>query len=172
MNKKYILPGALVLAGLILRFFFTGVGYIAYALFFAAALVAIMRFCPKAWIKRTVCVLTAIGLIYLIAVEVPIVDAASGEGDRKYDYIIVLGAAVHGDTPSLSLVERVRAARDYMKEHPDTVAIVSGGQGADENISEAEAMSAWLTENGIEEEGTHEELLKKGGAYAKLYNRG
>ena len=25
MNKKYILPGALVLAGLILRFFFTGV---------------------------------------------------------------------------------------------------------------------------------------------------
>ena len=29
-----------------------------------------------------------------------------------------------------------------------------------------------LTENGIEEEGTHEELLKKGGAYAKLYNRG
>lgn len=150
MNKKYILPGALVLAGLILRFFFTGVGYIAYALFFAAALVAIMRFCPKAWIKRTVCVLTAIGLIYLIAVEVPIIDAASGEGDREYDYIIVLGAAVHGDTPSLSLVERVRAARDYMKEHPDTVAIVSGGQGADENISEAEAMSAWLTENGID----------------------
>ena len=29
-----------------------------------------------------------------------------------------------------------------------------------------------LTENGIEEEGTHDELLKKGGAYAKLYNRG
>ena len=150
MNKRFILPGALVLVGLILRFFFTGIGYIAYALFFAATLVAIMRFCPKTWIKRTVCALTAIGLIYLIAVEVPIIDAASGEGDRKYDYIIVLGAAVHGDTPSLSLVERVRAARDYMKEHPDTVAIVSGGQGADENISEAEAMSAWLIENGID----------------------
>ncbi len=27
-----------------------------------------------------------------------------------------------------------------------------------------------LTQNGIEEEGTHEELLAKGGAYAKLYN--
>ena len=150
MNKRFILSGALVLVGLILRFFFTGIGYIAYALFFAAMLVAIMRFCPKTWIKRTVCALTAIGLIYLAIVEVPVVCAASGDGDREYDYIIVLGAAVHGDTPSLSLVERVRAARDYMKEHPNTVAIVSGGQGSDENISEAEAMSAWLIENGID----------------------
>lgn len=31
MNKKLILPGALVLSGLVLRFFFTGVGYIACA---------------------------------------------------------------------------------------------------------------------------------------------
>ncbi len=150
MNKRLVLPCALLLAGLILRFFFTGVGYIAYALFFTAALVGIMRFCPKAWIRRTVCVLTAIGLTYLAAVEVPIVGAASGDGDREYDYIIVLGAAVHGDTPSLSLVERVSAAADYMKEHPDTVAIVSGGQGDNENISEAEAMSVWLSQNGID----------------------
>lgn len=150
MNRRLILPCALLLAGLILRFFFTGVGYIAYALFFAAALIALLRFCPKMWIKRTVCILTAIGLVYLIAVEIPIVGAASGDGEREYDYIIVLGAAVHGDTPSLSLVERVRAAADYMKELPNTVAIVSGGQGSDENISEAEAMQAWLTQNGID----------------------
>ena len=45
MNKRLMLPGALVLSGLVLRFFFTGVGYIAYALFFAAALISIMRFC-------------------------------------------------------------------------------------------------------------------------------
>lgn len=151
MNKKLILPGALALAALILRFFFTGVGYIAYALMFAAAVIAIMRFCKKTWIKRTVCVLTALGLVYLIAIEVPIVGASSGDGDKEYDYIIVLGAAVHGDTPSLSLVERMTAARDYMLGHPDTVAIVSGGQGDDENLSEAAAMTAWLTDNGIDE---------------------
>ncbi len=150
MDKRRILPGALALAGLILRFFFTGVGYIAYTLFFAAALVCVMRFCPKMWIKRTVCAFTAAGLIYLAAVEVPIIAASSGDGDREYEYIIVLGAAVHGDTPSLSLVERMRAAADYMKEHPDTVAIVSGGQGSDENISEAEAMLLWLTRSGID----------------------
>mgnify|MGYP000431034128 FL=1 len=150
MNKKLILPGVLVLLGLVLRFFFTGVGYIAYAMFFAAALIAITRFCKKAWIKRAVCILTALGLAYLIVIEVPIVGAASGDGDKEYDYIIVLGAAVHGDTPSLSLVERMSAARDYMQAHPQTIAIVSGGQGSDENVSEAAAMTAWLTDNGID----------------------
>lgn len=150
MNKKLILPGVLVLLGLVLRFFFTGVGYIAYAMFFAAALIAITRFCKKAWIKRAVCILTALGLAYLIVIEVPIVGAASGDGDKEYDYIIVLGAAVHGDTPSLSLVERMSAARDYMQAHPQTIAIVSGGQGSDENVSAAAAMTAWLTDNGID----------------------
>ena len=150
MSKRLMLPGALVLSGIVLRFFFTGVGYIAYAMFFAAALIAIMRFCKRAWIKRTVCILTALGLVYLVVIEVPIVGAASGDGDREYDYIIVLGAAVHGDTPSLSLVERMSAARDYMQTHPQTIAIVSGGQGSDENISEAEAMTAWLTDKGID----------------------
>lgn len=150
MNKKLILPGVLVLLGLVLRFFFTGVGYIAYAMFFAAALIAIMRFCKRTLIKRTVCILTALGIAYLVVIEVPIVGAASGDGDREYDYIIVLGAAVHGDTPSLSLVERMSAARDYMQAHPQTIAIVSGGQGSDENISEAAAMTAWLTANGID----------------------
>ncbi len=150
MNKKLFLPLALLLMGLILRFFFSGVGYIAYALFYAAALIALLRLSPKMRIKRTACILTAIGLVYLAAVEVPIVGAASGDGDREYDYIIVLGAAVHGDTPSLSLVERVSAAADYMKEHPDSTAIVSGGQGDDENISEAEAMYVWLMQNGID----------------------
>ncbi len=57
---------------------------------------------------------------------------------------------MHGDTPSLSLVERMSAARDYMQTHPQTIAIVSGGQGSDENISEAEAMTAWLTDKGID----------------------
>lgn len=150
MNKKLILPTALIAAALILRFFFTGVGYIAYSLLFAAAVIIIMRFCKKAWIKRSVCILTALGLVYFTAIEVPIVSAASGDGGEEYDYIIVLGAAVHGDTPSLSLVERMTAARDYMAEHPDTVAVVSGGQGDDENISEAAAMTAWLTDNGID----------------------
>ena len=48
MSKRLMLPGVLVLSGIVLRFFFTGVGYIAYAMFFAAALIAIQKSVDKA----------------------------------------------------------------------------------------------------------------------------
>ena len=38
----------------------------------------------------------------------------------------------------------------YMLEHPNAVAIVSGGQGDGESLSEAEAMYKWLTAKGID----------------------
>lgn len=152
MNKKFTLPAVLILIGLVLRFVFTGMGFIAYALFFAAALIIVLRICKKSAVRRAICAVTALGLLYFIIVEVPIVKASGGNPDADFDYIIVLGAAVHGDTPSLSLIERMSAARDYMAEHPDTVAIVSGGQGSDENLSEAQAMYNWLTAEGIQPE--------------------
>ena len=88
--------------------------------------------------------------MYFVIIEIPIIDEASGDGDFDADYLIVLGAAVHGDTPSLSLVERLEAAKDYLIKHPDTVVIVSGGQGSGENVSEARAMYEWLCANGID----------------------
>jgi uncharacterized SAM-binding protein YcdF (DUF218 family) len=60
-----------------------------------------------------------------------------------------LGAGLHGTTPSLSLTNRLAAALAFLEEHPDTVAIVSGGQGPGENMTEAEAMTIWLEARGI-----------------------
>lgn len=148
-KKRLVAAAALILMGLIMNFCFTGMGFIAYAMYFAAALTLIFGVAGKA-LKRVICVLLVLGFAYFIAVEAFIIGSASGDSEADYDYIIVLGAAVHGDTPSLSLVERMDAARVYMLEHPDTVAIVSGGQGDGENISEAEAMYKWLTANGID----------------------
>ena len=54
MSKRLMLPGALVLSGLVLRFFFTGVGYIAYAMFFCRGGLLQYAVCKRAWIKRTV----------------------------------------------------------------------------------------------------------------------
>ncbi|WP_203247156.1 YdcF family protein [Sporosarcina beigongshangi] len=71
--------------------------------------------------------------------------------DGTNDYAIVLGAKVKQDSLSLSLRYRLDAALDYANEHPHVTLILSGGQGPDEPMSEAEAMRQFLTDNGIEE---------------------
>lgn len=65
--------------------------------------------------------------------------------------IIVLGAAVNGEEPSVALYNRIISALEYLKNNPDTVAVLSGGKGEGENISEAECMRRILSENGISE---------------------
>lgn len=147
-KSRIIVAAVLVLIGIVLNFAFTGHSFIAYTLYFVAALVVVFGLAGKK-LKRIICILLALGIAYFITVEAFIVSAASGDSDDDYDYIIVLGAAVRGDTPSRSLVERMEAARGYLLRHPDTVAIVSGGQGDGENLSEGLTMYKWLTAHGI-----------------------
>ena len=40
---------------------------------------------------------------------------------------------------------RLRGALSYLEQYPDSVAIVSGGQGPGENMTEAQSMFDWLT---------------------------
>ena len=75
----------------------------------------------------------------------------SAKGGQNLDYIIVLGAQVREDGPSVVLKYRLDAAVDYLNENPHTVCIVSGGQGINEPFSEAEGMSEYLLDKGIEE---------------------
>ena len=63
--------------------------------------------------------------------------------------VIVLGCQIRGDIPSMSLVQRSNAAAKYLEEHPDAIAIASGGQGPDENLSEGQCIFNLMTENGI-----------------------
>lgn len=70
---------------------------------------------------------------------------------------IVLGCRVYGERASLSLLERLEAAYDYLIENPEADCIVSGGQGSDEAISEAECMYRWLVEQGIDESRIYKE---------------
>ena len=71
---------------------------------------------------------------------------------EKGAVLVVLGCQVNGESPSLMMVERLKAAKDYLDTNPDSVCIVSGGLGKGEDISEAEAMKRWLVEKGIAEE--------------------
>lgn len=65
--------------------------------------------------------------------------------------VIVLGCRVDGSVPSLQLKNRCAAAAEFMLQVPDSVAVLSGGQGPDEDISEAECMKRLLVEAGIDE---------------------
>jgi uncharacterized SAM-binding protein YcdF (DUF218 family) len=64
--------------------------------------------------------------------------------------VVVLGCQVRGTAPSLLLSYRIRAAADYLTEYPEAVAILSGGRGPGEEISEAECMYRALTRMGID----------------------
>lgn len=76
-------------------------------------------------------------------------DIPEGE---TVDCIIILGAQVKADHPSLALSYRIEAAYEYLSAHPETIAIASGGQGADEPMSEARCIYECLVEMGIEPE--------------------
>lgn len=72
--------------------------------------------------------------------------------DRAPDYLLVLGCRLEGEEPGTCLAERIEAAVEYLNEHPRCIAVASGGQGADEVISEAEVISRTLQKKGIAKE--------------------
>lgn len=65
------------------------------------------------------------------------------------DALIVLGCGVRGERVSLTLARRLDAALAYAKANPDTLVVLSGGQG--EDITEAEAMRRYLAARGLPE---------------------
>lgn len=64
--------------------------------------------------------------------------------------VILLGCRVKGDKPSTALFIRTKAARDYLRKNPDAVAILSGGQGPGENMTEAKCAYDLLVNDGID----------------------
>ena len=101
-------------------------------------------------LKRVFTAVLCIGLILVGITEFFIVKASLGEPRETCDYVVVLGAKVRETGPSASLWDRIYGARDYLESHPEVIAIVSGGQGDDEPITEAKAMYEKLVELGID----------------------
>ena len=144
-------PIVLLLIAAFFKFCMRGYDYMAYSFAFFAVLLIIRHFAPEG-LWRLVMILVSLGFMYFCAVEIPIVKHSFTDKDSDRDYLIVLGAAVHGDTPSLALQHRLEGALEYMEKYPESVAIVSGGKGQGENITEAECMYNWLMEHGVSPE--------------------
>ena len=88
----------------------------------------------------------AVGTVVLIVFGILMGTAAKRADRVDADALIVLGAAVHGDRVTWVLSNRLDTAADYLDAHPDTVCIVSGGQGDGESVTEASAMQKYLVE--------------------------
>jgi len=91
-------------------------------------------------------------LISFILIEGLIIINGIIKDTEDVDYMIILGARLYGDIPSPALNERLKVAEEYLMDDTDLKVIVSGGQGPDECISEAEAMKKYLVDSGINED--------------------
>ena len=103
--------------------------------------------------KRILLVLLAAGFALFAAMEALVVrDNRTDAADKDVTCVIILGAGVNGTEPSLMLTTRLRATLDFVADRPDVPIICSGGQGAGEDITEAECMARYLMEHGVAEE--------------------
>lgn len=159
MKKKYWLPALLCSGiGLLIYIFIFSYSFTGIVLFCTGALIAAFglanrlksRFPKAARIMRLLLWLgTVLVLLAAVVTGSLIVRAGMGAEEPEADYVIVLGAGVNGTHPSRSLYERLVAAEAYLNRYPDSIAVLSGGQGDRENITEALCMFNWLTEKGI-----------------------
>ena len=84
----------------------------------------------------------------------------------REDAVLVLGCGIDGERVTGSLARRLDTAIAYHEKNPNAVIVVSGGQGAQETITEAEAAARYLTERGI----PAEQIIKEEQATSTVEN--
>lgn len=115
-----------------------------------AGLIHIDFFASHRLLKIMFHVAVITGIIILVILCGLIAGKFTSKGEKNLDYIIVLGAQIREDGPSTVLRYRLDEAIEYLNENPDTLCIVSGGQGPNEPYPEAEGMAKYLMEKGID----------------------
>lgn len=158
ISMLWLIPGILFLA----YFLFLQSLYVDFALVwlaaaaacFAAAFFHYLHLAKgwqlPGWLKLLLIACLVLGGLVFAGAQLLIAGKMNSRGEPDLDYIVVLGAQVKHDRPSRALKKRIDTACKYLKENPDTRAVLSGGQGSGEYITEAECMRRVLTEYGIE----------------------
>lgn len=158
IKTLWTLAAVFALAGTLLRAVPTGVGFAgllcwcAAAVLIAFALLEQYREKPWAtWARRVLIALLCAGVVLFAVLEALVISGAKAdEPPQDAQCVIVLGAGVNGTTPSLMLRSRLDAALEFAREYPNLPIICSGGQGAGEDISEADCMADWLIAHGVD----------------------
>lgn len=122
--------------GVILTFLF-GLLLLLYCIFFRRI---------RKGIRTILCNIGECGLIALfLAIFCLFSYGRNHTTNFREEIIIVLGCGLQGREPSATLEARLETALDYEEKNPGNLFIVSGGQGPQEEITEAHAMSDYLT---------------------------
>jgi uncharacterized SAM-binding protein YcdF (DUF218 family) len=150
IHPKWFLCATLALVGAFLFFCLPGYKFAGLALMGLSALIPVYHFLRHDFLRRVLTALLALGFVVLSITGGTIARSAEGNAEAEADYLIVLGCQVRGTVPSRMLRQRLDAALDYLNAHPDATAIVSGGMGPGEDITEAECMYTYLTAAGID----------------------
>lgn len=108
-------------------------------------------------VRTGILLFVSVCFVFFLGVEGMILKGALTMPGETQDYVIVLGAHVRSTGPSRALALRLDRAYEYALENPDTILIVSGGQGSNEPCTESSAMKQYLLEKGIAEERILEE---------------
>jgi len=106
-----------------------------------ARLVRVLRRC------YTICLI--VGLAFFLTLQGLIISGGHTD-EAQVDCLIILGAGLHNGAPSLILMRRLNTAVDYLHQLGDIPVIVTGGLGRGETITEAEAMSRYLSNRGVD----------------------
>ena len=126
-------------------------------------LAGLVLFVPMLFIKKTAALMkypmfklcTAVVCFFALAVLISssflFIYGNTTNVTYTEDYLIVLGCGIRGERPTSPLASRLDTAIRYIERNPDCTVIVSGGQGHDEVISEAEAMRRYLVEKGVDD---------------------
>lgn len=99
------------------------------------------------WIGGSI--FTILFLIFIVT-ECVIIGYGNKEPQPNADYVLVLGAQVKGTRLTYALQTRLDVAYEYAVDNPDSVVIVSGGQGLGEDVTEAYAMAEYLKTKGLD----------------------
>lgn len=92
------------------------------------------------------------GALAFGALETAVLSGGQTRINGEPEVMVIFGCQVKPWGPSLLLQDRLDTALEYLEDHPDMTVVVSGGQGADEPVSEAQCMYDYLTEHGIDGE--------------------
>lgn len=168
MNKRKYIMSAMIIIG-VLSILEWGISFSSIFLIVSMALIYIVfsrrDLCSKSKhlniiyniYKVIIIIFVSLFLLLEGLILLNINETKDADKVDNIDTMIVLGAKVNGTEISNTLKLRLDKAIEYYNKHKSVNIIVSGGQGNDENITEALAMKNYLISNGVNSNNIIEE---------------